>query len=290
MSFFRKRDGYTLMELLTVIAIIGVLAALIFPVAAGAKRRARQAQCMNNMYQIFTALKQFQLDEKRYPEFIAGPVQFRENPSDPNSQIVYSGSADQIVPLEKHTGMVGGSTGGNGRLISLYPEYITVINLLKCPFSDLNGDDNLAYTTGQVNPITTEPDIVADPMYTVLNSLGITDTFRAAQRYYLYKYSSYDYQKPLYRVDDQVHYSTAWSNDMANPNVTRQLRWRTPPEDTVISWCSHHRASASGGAPKPSSKDIFLFLDGHAKQISSGSIENATPNQWPETAWQITPQ
>ncbi len=164
-----------------------------------------------------------------------------------------------------------------------------MINVLKCPFSELNGDDNLIYTTGPVNPITTQPDIVADPMYTVLNGLGITDTFRAAQTYYLYKYSSYDYQKPLYREDDQVHYSTAWSKDMANPNVTRQLRWRTPPEDTVITWCSHHRESASDGAPKSNSKDIFLFLDGHVKRMSSGSIEDATPNQWPETAWQITP-
>lgn len=283
------------MELLTVIAIIGVLAALIFPVAAGAKRRARQAQCMNNMYQIFTALQQFKLDEHRYPEFIAGPVQFAENPGDPNSPITYSGSPEQIIPLEKHTGMIGGSTGGNGRLIALYPEYINVINTLRCPFSDMNGDNNLTYTTGAINPATSKPDIVPDPMFTVLrNYLGITDTFRAIGQgnnsaYFLYKYSSYDYQKPIYRTDDQVHYSTVWSKDMNDPDVSRQLRWRAPPTDTVITWCSFHRDSETTGVPRPGSKDLFLFLDGHVKPVSSTSIEDATPNGWWQKGWRAQP-
>ncbi|MCX6375876.1 MAG: type II secretion system protein, partial [Armatimonadetes bacterium] len=121
MRSFGRRDGYTLMELLVVIGIIGVLAGLIFPVAAGAKKRARQAQCINNMYQIFTALKQFQLDEHRYPEFLAGPVQWTSD-----GTYKYA-SAGTIVPLTENTGMTGGTNGGNGRAVSLYPEYIKAL-------------------------------------------------------------------------------------------------------------------------------------------------------------------
>jgi prepilin-type N-terminal cleavage/methylation domain-containing protein/prepilin-type processing-associated H-X9-DG protein len=46
------RRGFTLIELLVVIAIIAILAALLLPVLSSAKRRARAAQCANDVRQI----------------------------------------------------------------------------------------------------------------------------------------------------------------------------------------------------------------------------------------------
>lgn len=290
MFSMRKKDGYTLMELLTVIAIIGVLAGLIFPVAASAKRRARQAQCINNMYQIFTALKQFQLDEHRYPEFIAGPVQFKNGTT-------FSYTGTDIVPLENNTGMMITPTGtANGRPIALYPEYISNFRTLQCPFTDLNGDDNRKYGTGLKPDGTSEPlDIVDDPMFTVAvrtafrtSGTGTSGTGMNMKAFSLYKCSSYDYEKPpgFNSMSDpalanQAHYSLAWKwvpgNDPdLDPAITRQLKWRTPPEDTVVTWCSHHRSNDASGAPLQSSKDICLFLDGHVKQVASPDMEPFT--------------
>ena len=308
MQSFTRRDGYTLMEMLVVIAIIGVLAGLIFPVAATAKARARQAQCMNNMYQIFTALKQFQLDEKRYPEFIAGPVQWKDS----QGKYSYQYNSAPGVPLNENTGMVGGTNGGNGRAVALYPEYISGIGPLKCPDTSINGETNQAerqyrlVTTAEVDGVTVVY-IVQDPMYPRLSAFpagrvpwrgkgleAIGPNFGKGA-FWLYKYSSYDYQKPPGPGVDEVHYSPAWADFDPNvplrdqADVQRQLRWRTPPEDTVVTWCSHHRRVDGAGNPVSGSKDIVLFLDGHTKVMASQDLEPwyGPPAPAPPTGWRV---
>ena len=44
--------GFTLVELLVVIAVIGILAALLFPVLSGAKAKGKRTACLNNLRQI----------------------------------------------------------------------------------------------------------------------------------------------------------------------------------------------------------------------------------------------
>jgi type II secretory pathway pseudopilin PulG len=55
------------MELLAVIVIIGILAALLLPVINRAKGRAQQIQCANNLRQLGIAMHAFVTDNHAYP-------------------------------------------------------------------------------------------------------------------------------------------------------------------------------------------------------------------------------
>ena len=47
----KKRLGFTLVELLVVISIIGILIGLLLPAVQAAREAARRAQCLNNQRQ-----------------------------------------------------------------------------------------------------------------------------------------------------------------------------------------------------------------------------------------------
>jgi prepilin-type N-terminal cleavage/methylation domain-containing protein len=62
----RRRDGFTIIEVLTVIAIIGILAAIIFPILGKVKENGRRARCVTNLKQFGVAYQMFAADNRGF--------------------------------------------------------------------------------------------------------------------------------------------------------------------------------------------------------------------------------
>jgi prepilin-type N-terminal cleavage/methylation domain-containing protein/prepilin-type processing-associated H-X9-DG protein len=60
----KRRQAFTIIELLVVIGIIGLLVAILLPSLGGARENARSAACMSNLRQIGTSASQYAIDNK----------------------------------------------------------------------------------------------------------------------------------------------------------------------------------------------------------------------------------
>ncbi len=235
-----KSRGFSLVELLTVIAIIAMLAAIIFPVMSSVKAKARQSSCISQLHELAMRADMYKKDNGRYP-LTLGP-QFR--------------------PTEAFNLIKAGSTGPAGEDPGLFVRgYIDNFRMFHCP-SDIS--DNM------VNGVTYGYDA------------SNVNTVNA------YTFSSYDYFAGAPDVPSGIRYAYRWAAFQGGTLATlapaspypigttdtpalqqqdyqRQLCWRTPPSDTVLTWCSYHASDPEGASPV--GMTVFVFVDGHTTTI-----------------------
>src|SRR5574340_676005 len=75
----QKSTGFTLVELLVVITIIGILIALLLPAVQAAREAARRLQCGNNLKQLGIALQTFESQYETFPPGIMGKTRASGN-------------------------------------------------------------------------------------------------------------------------------------------------------------------------------------------------------------------
>jgi len=86
----RKRRAFTLVELLVVIAVIGILVALLLPAVQAAREAARRTMCQNNVKQIALAVHHFASAHKALPPSLLyfGPGDPRNSSWSPHARIL----------------------------------------------------------------------------------------------------------------------------------------------------------------------------------------------------------
>lgn len=169
------------------------------------------------------------------------PLDLTERPIPPNER--WFGPADaQGRPTREGPGY---------GLATLYPDYIQSLRTFNC--GD-NETDSLAAEGGQ-NPPANQAE--------AQSATGVS-------------YNSYDgYDLPL----QQLRYDRYWRDPVSalDRHYRRQLCWRYPPEDTVVTWCVFHRSFPPDDLTatiSPKDKDIVLFLDGTTRLVPSWDETN----------------
>ncbi|MER3401957.1 MAG: hypothetical protein C4336_00510 [Armatimonadota bacterium] len=249
-----RRTGFTLVELLTVIAIIAILAAILFPIAGTVRENARRSRCISNLNQIFVALQNYKDDYRAYPSVLGAYA------VDANGNLTCNQQA--ALPFDQAPKPLG--------------SYLKNDEIFYCPNNPVD-DKRLitqaVYPNGHARagqPVRLNP---ADP-----NSPFVC----------FYRFDSYSIGKGGSTSAYELHYTLFWTNSQLNQQETprygagffddpvgpkasdnpRQLGYRNPDTTAVVTWCSYHR-SYQGNQPVRAKNDPVLFLTGNVKMMDS---------------------
>jgi prepilin-type N-terminal cleavage/methylation domain-containing protein len=170
-------------------------------------------------------------------------------------------------------GLYGVSYNGGPLELRLYPKYVKDQKVFNCPNSPAKLN-----STGLVNP--TNP-VIGGPA---------VDRFMRTLSYP--QFDSYDFG---YRPNDslgsptELHYSLDW-DPTTPPGITdeqRQLMYKNPPDNTVVTWCLNHSDMDPSGNPARGGMAVVGFLSGRVQDIPADRMINwADPN----SAWRVSPK
>ena len=284
--------AFSLIEMLTVIAIIGVLAALIYPLLGAQQAKARRSACAANLSTIAGGLRMYRLDTGYYPPALYG----------------FSHVANEGTPGTEVWG--------------LYPHWVRNATTFVCPNNQAGrqfGDKEatrLVYE-GTKAPVLTPP-VVPQELRAgkwTTNSLPATLLFPSGIVFAVG--DSYDVSfMPTNGMKAgagswERHYQLQWMPmlNLLDPKTnlgtlslagataeerartySRQLVFRQPDDSTVVTMCTYHREYPNGWSYKGSlpngSTDVVLFLDGHVEMRPSGETNVYDSLGW--AGWQVT--
>ncbi len=163
MGMVVKRTGFTLIELMIVVAIIGILAAIAIPSFAKFQARSKQGEVKANLKSLFTAQRSYYQEKDKYIELINATVSTDSNIT--VDTFKYQGAATNPAAA----GLGGIAYAQNGQADPGNPG-VTAGNV--CPLCSFQGQ-----ATGNID---SDPTIdtwfISSKDASVLGSCGNTDT------------------------------------------------------------------------------------------------------------------
>ncbi len=130
----RTRHGFTLVELLVVITIIGILISLLLPAVQSAREAARRAQCQNHLKQLSLALLNHHEAHNRFPSggwgwLWVGEPERGTGPDQPG------GWAFNVLPYLEQQALhdAGLNLSGQARTDAIIARCQTPVSVFNCP-------------------------------------------------------------------------------------------------------------------------------------------------------------
>jgi len=132
----RKRAGFTLIEMLVVIAIIGILVQMLMPALQGARKQALQISCVNNKKQMALAYMMYLEDSNGigiYNDFLQDRLAKGHYLDVYQSQAAYYFCNEKVrLPLNMGNGNVGPTCGYNTNMLECWGSKY-VFKAYRCP-------------------------------------------------------------------------------------------------------------------------------------------------------------
>lgn len=276
------RRAFTLVEILVVLAVIAIMAALIFPALSRAREGGRQTRCTANLAQIYTAVRQYKDDEGQYPHSIAPmlPVGTTLVTSTGSLPPLWAGLPSMVLGTtlmdlgpgtSGEDALPGTTTGGGVTVISNNGRgYLKTFDVLRCPNDSTKALAKVSsYDTSGAS---------------VWNAWG----------YYFMGLAHSRVPSPAPASSLLVNPAVAY--DAGRNPVAKSLANRFASPSTIITHCRFHRPQTSGlsspdvlytpqdNGTGTGARDIVLRLDGSIKatDVSTWAQTTGTPalSQW----------
>lgn len=291
-----------MIELLTVIAIIAILAAIIFPVIATLREQTRQSNTLASYHALYVAARTYHDDEGRFPPTLFGYAEISDGSLKPPYRPATQGdNLSDVVPMDQarnafrvaqpvvrvyHAGLYreylkdlpnflnGDNLETNKRLVTevYYPQDLPNIGgqkvVWRAQIKDVQGNI--------VDP--GDPDIPdiswsgRPKLFYIMDSVDIGPVLKAD--------GTVDRGPDGKPTRYELHYALDWTHKIGRDldrgddglPVSNQLKYRNPQSDrTVITWSTHHVATA--GSPNVT----VLLTSGTARKISAKDAYKQLP-------------
>ena len=297
---YRAHSGFTLVEILVVLAIIAILAAILLPVFNAARENSKQVNCASNLQQIGVAVKLYYQDEKKYPSSMAFLLPQDEKlnntattaTANVNGQACDTASTPKTCPNPRGTGYLKSpkllcpdddtintgprsSYGDTSTDMSAGPLLAADAGRYVWNYWGYKGtgaDAGFIYT--QTEACTTDPATCLPATY-IAELTGGTGTTVGTKTDFL--------RNPAAAYDA--------TNNPVDPRKVPRMANRNAPEDTIITHCVYHRVPTSNNLAQPqqlypladagtNSKDIVLRLSGAADTVDVTTWEADPTKPW----------
>jgi prepilin-type N-terminal cleavage/methylation domain-containing protein/prepilin-type processing-associated H-X9-DG protein len=239
-----QRRGFTIIELLIVIAIMGLLIALLLPAIQGAREAARCTQCRSNLHQIGLAVQSYyEVNHGRF--FLHHPFD-----ADVASQFSEADSFAEIYWEDKLMPFIG-SVAESQNSVAQQGIVVNSASIYRCP-------DDTSYPTPYINPSTGLVDGIAQRTSYLMNS----QLSHKTRRYGLWSLAGLQYSSGLTNF-------ICWVERDASQFVPPSQN--DPRQDDYDIWLGTLIFEPWIATTRHTQLANYLFLDGHVETLLFGN-------------------